>query len=138
MSSNTKPLQQIHWTTTLLVVSFRQLTSSVLFLIVRYLNIKPFDSSHLILTESDHAGLRWDAIHYASIAMEGYRYEQQLAFMPLWPLILRISGEFGPGLRRLIPRFASLSFDLTYDDISNCHTLINIASAWIAAQYLYK
>jgi hypothetical protein len=51
----------------------------------------PFDSSHLLVQDSP--GLRWDAIHYASIALDGYRYEQQGAFMPLWLGMMRLSGE---------------------------------------------
>jgi hypothetical protein len=37
--------------------------------------------------------LRWDALYYVKLAMEGYRYEQELAFLPGWPLCMRAGGE---------------------------------------------
>jgi hypothetical protein len=49
-----------------------------------------FDSSALLVSGPlGSSSLRWDAIHFVSIAKEGYRYEQQIAFQPGWPLLLR-------------------------------------------------
>lgn len=37
--------------------------------------------------------VRWDNIYFAQIAVRGYRHEQELAFMPVWPLVMRWSGK---------------------------------------------
>lgn len=52
--------------------------------------IPPFDSSHQLNTSNPTT--RWDAIHFLSIAKDGYQYEQQLAFQPGWMAVLRASG----------------------------------------------
>lgn len=61
-----------------------------------------FDTSASILLEQSSVTgadsplqnfLRWDALYYVKIALEGYRYEQELAFMPGWPLCMRFAGE---------------------------------------------
>lgn len=36
--------------------------------------------------------VRWDAVYFASIATEGYRFEQQYAFFPLLPLAMKYSS----------------------------------------------
>ena len=70
----------------------------------------PFDSSHLLVTHDavpaasasetvSSVSLRWDAIHFVSIAREGYRYEQLLAFQPGWPVVIRYASL----LARLLP-----------------------------------
>ncbi|WVR05841.1 hypothetical protein IAU60_002867 [Kwoniella sp. DSM 27419] len=79
------------------------LTLWVLALLVRALHLvllkilglclPPFDLSHTLLSPSNLPVLRWDSIHFATIALEGYRWEQQLAFQPVWQGILRVSGE---------------------------------------------
>ncbi len=33
--------------------------------------------------------VRWDVLHYSSIAVHGYRHEHELAFLPGWPGALR-------------------------------------------------
>lgn len=59
--------------------------------------LPPFDSSHLVASPTSKAGhisgLRWDAIHFASVAVDGYQYEQQLAFMPGWLYLMRLAGQ---------------------------------------------
>jgi hypothetical protein len=76
---------------------------------------EPFDSSHLLASPLDGedsttpqsrshstlstATLRWDAIHFVSIARDGYVWEQQLAFQPGWPLVLRIGSRVLRGTR---------------------------------------
>lgn len=68
--------------------------------LLRLLSSLPaFDSSAQLLSGRESStSLRWDAIHFASIAKDGYRYEQHIAFQPGWPLLLRalssvISGQ---------------------------------------------
>jgi len=75
-----------------LAISLRLLIPFLIYLPSRY--SPPFDSSHLILQREAAVseGLRWDAIHYTSIALHGYQYEQQGAWMPLWPIIMRYMG----------------------------------------------
>lgn len=55
-----------------------------------------FDTSHLVVVRGSPAGslagLRWDAVHFASVALDGYRHEQQLAFMPGWLYAMRYAG----------------------------------------------
>ncbi|WRT64086.1 uncharacterized protein IL334_001015 [Kwoniella shivajii] len=55
--------------------------------------IPPFDDSHTILSNTLLPGLRWDAIHFMSIAKSGYEWEQQLAFQPGWMAMLHAGGR---------------------------------------------
>lgn len=48
---------------------------------------------------------RWDSNYFIRIALEGYKYEQQHAFFPLFPLMLRAGAES----LRFIPSLSSLS-----------------------------
>ena len=85
----------------LLSLALRLLTLSCLAILPHL--IRPFDTSHLLLDRAHHGTtnvdattpgtLRWDAIHYASIALNGYEYEQQLAFSPTLPFLMRHSGN---------------------------------------------
>jgi phosphatidylinositol glycan class V len=63
---------------------------------------RAFDTSASILLEKSaiigpdsplQNFLRWDALYYVDIAMTGYRYEQELAFLPGWPLCMRAAGK---------------------------------------------
>jgi len=51
-----------------------------------------FDDSPSLISGGDHTGIRWDAIHFTSIASRGYEYEQQLAFQPGWQGVLCLAG----------------------------------------------
>ncbi|WVQ97334.1 hypothetical protein IAU59_004445 [Kwoniella sp. CBS 9459] len=80
-------------TIVLLALIIRISHSIILHLLSSFL--PPFDASQTLVSSQSHVspGLRWDAIHFTSIALEGYQWEQQLAFQPLWQAILRLSGE---------------------------------------------
>ncbi|WWC86193.1 uncharacterized protein L201_001066 [Kwoniella dendrophila CBS 6074] len=81
-------------------VAIRLIHITILHILSRL--IPPFDSSHTLFlddtintgrgTNSIIPGLRWDSIHFLSIAKDGYQWEQQLAFQPLLLGILRILG----------------------------------------------
>lgn len=69
-----------------------------------------FDTSASILLEQSSVigadsplqnFLRWDALYYVKIALDGYRFEQELAFLPGWPLCMRLAGEAVRYLRNL-------------------------------------
>lgn len=125
-------------TITLLVAGLRQITVSLLYFITDSLNLPPLDSSHRILDAGSTPGLRWDALHYASVALNGYGFEQQLAFMPLWPGIMRLAGELSVWSRTLLARFVTpaLPLYLTYADISG--GTVNILANILATRMLYK
>lgn len=61
--------------------------------------------------------LRWDAIHFATIALQGYTFEQQLAFQPGWPLVMRIAGEGVCWARRLFAGLETDDSSLTSNDV---------------------
>lgn len=63
---------------------------------------RAFDTSTSILLEKSaiigsesplQNFLRWDALYYVEIAIDGYRHEQELAFLPGWPLCMRMAGK---------------------------------------------
>ncbi|OCF31134.1 hypothetical protein I317_07883 [Kwoniella heveanensis CBS 569] len=80
-------------TSTVAVLALSIRISHLIVLYLLSLILPPFDASQPIVASSILPGLRWDAVHFSSIALEGYRWEQQLAFQPLWQAILRLSGE---------------------------------------------
>lgn len=59
--------------------------------LLSYLHLPHFDSSAQLLDPSSPAPatFRWDAVHFAAIARRGYEYEQQIAFQPGWPALIR-------------------------------------------------
>ncbi|GFZ43371.1 GPI mannosyltransferase 2 [Saitozyma sp. JCM 24511] len=61
--------------------------------------------------------LRWDAIHFATIALQGYTFEQQLAFQPGWPLVMRIAGDGVCWARRLFAGLETDDSSLTSNDV---------------------
>ena len=52
-----------------------------------------FDDSAALLEGQESPLIRWDAIHFTSIASGGYEYEQQLAFQPGWQGVLWLVGR---------------------------------------------
>ncbi|WVN90315.1 uncharacterized protein L203_105551 [Cryptococcus depauperatus CBS 7841] len=63
----------------------------ILHILNRFLPL--FDTSPSLVISSPPPALRWDAIHFASIASRGYEYEQQLAFQPGWLGVMRLAGK---------------------------------------------
>jgi hypothetical protein len=97
---NTAPrLPVIHINGTRLII-FAYIARVMVMFLLSFLDrrIPMFDTSPQLLSRefqpssfwNYHDGARWDAIHYLSVATEGYRWEQQLAFMPGWPAVLRL------------------------------------------------
>ena len=77
----------------ILTATLSRLVSLLLLIILSHAS-SPFDTSHqLVSIISAPATLRWDAIHFTSIALHGYEHEQQLAFQPGWPGIMRLAAE---------------------------------------------
>lgn len=72
------------------------------FLVVIALLLPPFDSSSSLVSPSRvHAPfLAWDATYFFSISQEGYRHEQELAFGPALPFLVRHGGSAIAWLRR--------------------------------------
>jgi len=129
-----------HVTATLVVATLRQVTSSILALVKVKGPSLAFDTSHHILSPSYSSGLRWDAIHFVSISMKGYEFEQQLAFMPFWPLLMRIVAE---GMVRIKGLFATIFGGMAqqrvdYPYIIIAGGMINMLAAPAAAMFLYK
>lgn len=52
-----------------------------------------FDDSAGLIEGQESPLIRWDAIHFTSIASDGYEYEQQLAFQPGWQGVLWLVGR---------------------------------------------
>lgn len=80
-----------------LICSLPSLATLVLLHLLRSpsnpLQMSLFDSSSALLQPgipSDSAIIRWDAIHFLAIAQNGYEYEQQAAFQPGLPGLLRL------------------------------------------------
>lgn len=65
--------------------------------------LQPFDASHLLHSPVSNdasifrrwasTALRWDALHFSSIAANGYLTEQAWAFFPGTPLVMRIASS---------------------------------------------
>jgi phosphatidylinositol glycan class V len=82
------------------------LLSRIIPLVLLHLvDLAPFDSSaSIVCIQEPSPTLRWDAVHFSSVALHGYQYEQQLAFQPGWPLIMRLSGEVVKWAKNLMGR----------------------------------
>lgn len=72
------------------------ITSLILSFLVSSYNPIPiplFDASPDLIGISQSSSVRWDAVHFVSVAAKGYKYEQQLAFQPGWHGTLAIIGR---------------------------------------------
>ncbi|WVQ62252.1 uncharacterized protein L199_000391 [Kwoniella botswanensis] len=94
-SSTPTPILKVTQSPTILLIilgtSIRLIHISLLYILSKL--IPPFDSSQSLLSPDNLPGLRWDAIHFASVAQNGYEFEQQLAFQPLLMGLLRLLGQ---------------------------------------------
>ena len=72
----------------------RIFTLGSIWLISRYMTA--FDESVLLSDVSKHLHgfLRWDGIFDVAIARYGYRYEQEYAFGPFYPFLIRHLASF--------------------------------------------
>lgn len=82
----------------------------------------PFDTSALILLDRTSPFsvipdvlLRWDTFHFSSIALKGYVYEHQFAFMPGIPLVMRLFGEAVWRMRTLA--FGGAKEEIAIEDV---------------------
>lgn len=66
---------------------------------VSRLLFSPYDTSSIMLFDDNRSSIwrlflecfiSWDGLHFASIAIHGYRFEYQHAFFPLYPLLIRL------------------------------------------------
>jgi phosphatidylinositol glycan class V len=109
----------------------------LLILLLTYLPsayLPPFDSSHLLVHHSPLGGLKWDAIHYTSIALHGYEYEQQGAWMPLWPLIMRYAGWIG---YYIMGKEGELGVEDVVRGGEGVNLIMNLGSTYMLYKYVY-
>ncbi|ORX34138.1 GPI mannosyltransferase 2 [Kockovaella imperatae] len=91
--------------------------------------IHPFDASHSLLDPDAPGTLRWDAIHYTRIALEGYHYEQHLAFMPGYMGLMRGAGE-------IVARFAGRNVGI--NDVVWGGMAVNLLASMGSTTILYN
>lgn len=107
---------------------------------------QPFDTSAAILLKNSSVidsnsplqyFLRWDALYYVKLAMKGYRYEQELAFLPGWPLCMRAGGELVRFIRNSKARPSGTAEMDVFDALVSGIVLANVFSI-AAAVAFYK
>ena len=124
------------WYVAGLALSIRLSVAVLLSALNHFLAGSAFDTSHLIAQGSLSTGTRWDAIHFASVALKGYQNEQQTAFMPGFLGVMRIAGGAKALARRLLGQASSGG--LTYTDVVQGGQIVNILASTLAAVVLYK
>ena len=73
---------------------------------------------------------KWDAVYFLKIAEEGYKYEQYMAFFPLYPWILKtLTWIFQPAVQYFINRPSTILI---------CGWAVNTLFFTLAALSLYK
>jgi phosphatidylinositol glycan class V len=111
MKGNSKVQSLIpSWKTALLVA----VTSRVVILtlgIVSNAIVPDYDLSTAISLRCDgllcgalSSFVRWDAVYFVEIAENGYLYEQNMAFFPLYPWIVRLLATTGAYLNEMVHR----------------------------------
>lgn len=111
----------------------RQLSVLALMLLTSLL-VPPFDDSgRLLLERGSRSRLlartalpftQWDTLHFLGIAKDGYATEQQFAFMPGVPLLLRFFGHRLGTSHRFDAAEAVLGVSLVANCISVCLPLV--------------
>ncbi|ORY24705.1 GPI mannosyltransferase 2 [Naematelia encephala] len=120
------------WSDEHLLISLAVVVRLVTYVLLQLLSRLPaFDTSHRFLSSAKpSATLRWDAIHFASTAVDGYQYEQQLVWQPGWIAAIRAAGE--------IVRFVRGGNQLEVDDVVLGGEIIANAAFVGATVALYK
>ena len=88
--------------------------------------VHPFDDSGRIAIPSDRPTLdslvlpfvQWDTIHFLEIAQNGYTTEQQFAFMPGMPWLLRLAAICTHGMSAFSETWAILIIVILVNAIS--------------------
>ena len=77
-----------------LAVAYRVWLISVAYL--TWIIVGEFDASVSLSPTRSFLDLfaRWDAVYFTHIAQEGYVYEQEYAFFPLFPMILNVISRY--------------------------------------------
>lgn len=97
--------------------------------LLHLVRIPLFDSSP-DLAGGPSATLRWDAVHFVSIALRGYEYEQHVAFQPGWMGITRLAGE--------VVRLCRWGSEITASDVIVGGVVVASAAFVGAALTLYR
>ena len=109
---------------------------------------EPFDASHFlylplpndatIFRRCASTALRWDALHFSSIAANGYLTEQSWAFFPGTPLVMRVASSLTSdqllaiGLVSLLANLCSLWSTYDLYSLTLLHTR-SLEAAFLAA-----
>lgn len=108
--------------------SFTVRLSTLAFMVFTSFWVRPFDQSGILslvantVTSGEARGrttlsrtlatpfLQWDTIHFLKIAKDGYAIEQNYAFLPGAPLVLRVGGRWLPTLMQHSAKIGNAGF----------------------------
>lgn len=83
--------------------------------------------------------LRWDGLYFAKTAVQGYDHEQDLAFFPLSPLLIRFSGRMVSILRgSWTPAEHTTDTSITLSDVVLGGTVLTNVVSILAVLFFYK